>query len=40
MSLFGVIDMHSRSFDLNVGLGATRDSPDHPIAKLIFGMHP
>jgi hypothetical protein len=40
MSLFGVIDLHSRSFDLNVGLGATRDSPDHPIAKLIFGMHP
>lgn len=39
-NIFGVIDLHSRAFDLNVGLGASRGSEDHPIFKLILGMHP
>jgi hypothetical protein len=40
IDVFGVVDVHASWFDLNVGIGATHGSPDHPIAKLIFGMHP
>jgi hypothetical protein len=39
-TVFGVVDVHASWFDLNAGIGATRGSSDHPIAKLIFGMHP
>ena len=37
---FAVFDYAGHTFDVNVGVGVNRGSPDHPIAKLIFGMHP
>jgi hypothetical protein len=37
---FVVVDVKGRAFDLNVGMGATHGSADHPIGKLIFGIHP
>lgn len=37
---FAVVDLHRKSWDANVGLGASWNSPDHPIAKLIVGIHP
>lgn len=37
---FAVFDYAGHTFDINFGLGLTNGSPDHPIAKLIFGMHP
>ena len=37
---FAVIDLKAKHWDLNFGLGVNRGSPDHPIAKLILGVHP
>jgi hypothetical protein len=37
---FAVLDYVGRTFDINVGVGVSHGSADHPIAKLIFGMHP
>jgi hypothetical protein len=37
---YAVLDYAGRTFDVNVGVGVTRGTPDHPVAKLIFGMHP
>lgn len=37
---FIVFDHVGRVFDVNVGVGLTHGSSDHPVAKLIFGMHP
>jgi hypothetical protein len=37
---FAVFDYAGRTFDVNVGVGVNHGSPDHPVAKLIFGMHP
>ncbi len=37
---FATFDYKGRSFDIDFGVGVTHGSPDHPIAKLIFGMHP
>jgi hypothetical protein len=38
--LFAVLDLRGSWWDLNAGLGVNRGSPDHPIAKIIFGVHP
>jgi hypothetical protein len=38
--LFAVADLRGARWDLNAGLGVSRGSPDHPIAKLIVGIHP
>ena len=38
--VFGVVDLKGSWWDLNVGIGANRGSSDHPIGKLIFGIHP
>jgi hypothetical protein len=38
--LFGVIDVRGPWWDLNAGIGASWGTPDHPIAKLILGLHP
>lgn len=35
-----VFDYAGRVFDVNFGVGLTHGSSDHPVAKLIFGMHP
>lgn len=40
VDVFGVIDLHAGWIDVDVGLGATDGGPDHPIAKLILGLHP
>ena len=37
---FAVIDLRGTRWDVNVGVGVNRGSPDHPIAKLILGVHP
>jgi hypothetical protein len=37
---FVVVDIKGHAFDLDVGVGATHGLADHPIAKLIFGIHP
>jgi len=37
---FAVLDLDGRWWELNLGIGANRGSPDHPIGKLIFGLHP
>ena len=37
---FAVVDYVGRQFDLNVGVGLTHGSTDHPAFKLIFAMHP
>lgn len=37
---FAVLDYHGTWFDLNAGVGVSHGSADHPIAKLIFGIHP
>ena len=38
--VFAVIDLRGPWWDLNAGVGASWGTPDHPIAKLIFGLHP
>ena len=38
--VFGVVDVKGSWWDLDVGLGASWGLPDHPIGKLIFGLHP
>ncbi len=40
LSAFAVVDYHGSWWDLNAGVGATHGSNDHPIGKLIFGIHP
>jgi len=37
---FAVLDYAGRTFDVNLGVGVNHGSPDHPVVKLIFGMHP
>ena len=37
---FAVVDLRGPHWDLNAGIGASRGSPDHPIGKLIVGIHP
>jgi hypothetical protein len=37
---FGVLDVSGSWWDLNFGVGVNHGSPDHPIVKLIFGLHP
>jgi len=37
---FAVADVRGRRWDLNVGVGASTGTPDHPIAKVIVGLHP
>jgi len=37
---FVTLDVDGGWWDLDFGIGANWGSPDHPIAKLIFGMHP
>jgi hypothetical protein len=37
---FAVVDIKGHAFDLNIGIGASRGTADHPIGKLIFGIHP
>lgn len=37
---FVTFDYVGRTFDLNVGIGLTHGTGDHPIGKLIFGIHP
>lgn len=37
---FVVVDYKQRAFDIEVGVGITHGSADHPIGKLIFGVHP
>lgn len=37
---FVTFDYVGRTFDLNVGVGLTHGIGDHPIGKLIFGIHP
>jgi len=37
---FITLDVHGRRWDLNVGIGASHGSQDHPIGKLIVGIHP
>jgi hypothetical protein len=37
---FAVVDVRGKHWDLNAGIGANRGSPDHPIVKLIVGIHP
>jgi hypothetical protein len=37
---FATIDLHRQSWDLNIGVGVNDGSPDHPLGKLIFGVHP
>lgn len=37
---FAVVDVRGRHWDLNAGIGVNRGSPDHPIGKLIVGVHP
>ena len=34
------VDLHGRQWDLNVGIGASHGSGDHPVGKLILGIHP
>ena len=38
--LFGVVDVTGAWWDLNVGAGWTWGLEDHPIVKLIVGIHP
>ncbi len=37
---FAVVDYRGTWWDLNAGLGISHGSGDHPIGKLIFGLHP
>ena len=37
---FAVVDFRTKHCDVNFGLGVNRGSPDHPVVKLIFGIHP
>jgi hypothetical protein len=37
---FATFDYKGSTFDINFGLGVTHGSADHPVFKLIFGMHP
>ena len=37
---FAVVDVKGRRWDVNFGVGASRGSPDHPIVKVILGVHP
>lgn len=37
---FAVFDYAGSTFDINLGVGVSHGSSDHPVAKLIFGMHP
>ncbi len=37
---FVTLDVRGRLWDLNVGIGASHGSQDHPIGKLIVGIHP
>ena len=37
---FATIDIVRKTWDLNFGIGVNHGGDDHPIAKLIFGMHP
>lgn len=36
---FGVVDVSGTRWDLDVGIGASHGTSDHPIGKLIFGIH-
>jgi len=36
---FVTLDLRGRQWDLNVGIGASHGSQDHPIGKLIVGIH-
>jgi hypothetical protein len=38
--VFGTVDIRGKSWDLDFGIGANWGSPDHPIVKLIVGVHP
>jgi len=38
--VFGVVDLKGAWWDLDAGIGASHGSSDHPIGKLIFGIHP
>ena len=38
--VFGVVDLTGSWWDLNLGAGWAWGTTDHPIAKLIFGVHP
>ena len=37
---FAVADLRGSWWDLNVGIGASHGIGDHPVGKLIFGIHP
>lgn len=37
---FGVVDVRGGTWDLNAGVGVSHGNGDHPVAKLIFGVHP
>jgi hypothetical protein len=37
---FGVVDINARAWSLEVGVGVNHGSADHPVGKLIFGIHP
>jgi len=38
--VFGVVDLAGDRWDLNLGAGYSWGSPEHVVAKLIFGVHP
>jgi len=37
---FVTLDYRARAWDVDFGVGANRGSPDHPVFKLILGIHP
>jgi hypothetical protein len=37
---FVVADLRGAWWDLDLGIGASHGISDHPVAKLIFGIHP
>jgi hypothetical protein len=38
--VYAAVDLRGRWWDLNIGVGVNRGVADHPIAKMIFGIHP
>ena len=37
---FAVVDLRGRAWDLDIGGGVNHGSEDHPVLKLILGIHP
>jgi hypothetical protein len=37
---FATIDIRARAWDVDFGVGVNHGSEDHPVLKLIFGIHP